>query len=328
MKPTLLYIHGLYSDQYSRKFLNLKDYFKDEFDYDFMEWNIVSDINALISKKIEELKNVENLIIVGDSTGANYAYQFRDLRNVENDILILTSPLLDFEKLNNDFDFPEKIIPTLKKYTVPKNALIIATLKDEVVNQKGLLTKKDHHLNISLVSDNHRLQNLIKYIPEIRRYIFSHNMKQTYFIDKLPASDIEKLLKLNKELRNFEFKMKVAYQKIKSHKNTLLEQKSIDDFELEIELQLYTDNILTQKQFGVEDGDPFFVSKFVSPEYLENEEMFNMNWSEGADHDYEICYTMHHLIYDSFLSLETVLTTDTIWIDFNVQYQIFKNLEL
>lgn len=64
MKPTLLYIHGLGSDRNSRKFLNLKDYFKDQFDYDFLEWENDSNIQLLIEEKLEKFKNQENLICI------------------------------------------------------------------------------------------------------------------------------------------------------------------------------------------------------------------------------------------------------------------------
>lgn len=171
MKPTLLYIHGLGSDRNSRKFLSLKEYFKDEFGYDFLEWYNDSDIHQLIKKKNTELQNVEKLIIIGDSTGANFAFQFRDLRKSKQDILILTSPLLDIEKRVADFDFPKTIIPYLKKYNNPENAFIIATLEDEVLNQKWLSLKRTILLKIVYVKDNHRLEKFDEYLPAIQNFI-------------------------------------------------------------------------------------------------------------------------------------------------------------
>ena len=60
MRLTLLYIHGLGSDRNSRKFLTLKKYFKDEFEFDFLEWNNESDINQLIQRKIMNSKMLKN----------------------------------------------------------------------------------------------------------------------------------------------------------------------------------------------------------------------------------------------------------------------------
>ena len=324
MKPPLLYIHGLGSDRNSRKFLSLKEYFKDEFEYDFLEWFNDSDIHQLIQKKNTELQNVEKLVIIGDSTGANFAYQLRDLRKSKQDILILTSPLLDIEKRVADFDFPKSIIPYLKKYNNPENAFIIVAFKDEVLNQNWLISSEmPKNLELSFEKDNHRLERFDDYLKDIRRYIYADKSAQTFWINDLTSSQIEKIIKLNEDLRKLELKIRDALIKIKNHKNQMLEDKLIDDFEVEIEVQLYSDNASTQIQFGNPKDEPFYISHFVTPFHLEDEEMFNINWSESKDHEYYICHLMHDLMYHSFLPLETLLTTNKIWIDFNVKYQNF-----
>lgn len=216
MKPTLLYIHGLGSDRYSRKFRSLKSYFKEEFNYDFLEWNNDSNIHQLIEKKNTELKNVEKLILIGDSTGANFAYQLRDLRNSANDFLILTSPLLDLEKRIADFNFPGQLTSYLKKYPEPENAFIIATRKDEIINQKWLLSSgKPKNLQVSFVRDNHRLEKFEDYLKEIRRYIYADQSAQSFWINDLTSSQIDKILKLNEDLRNLELKIREAFLKSK-----------------------------------------------------------------------------------------------------------------
>ena len=184
MKPNLLYIHGLGSDRHSRKFINLKDYFKDQFEYDFLEWNNDSDINFLIEDKHEQYKNNNQLIIVGDSTGANFAYQLREMRNGENDILILTSPLLDIDKRIANFDFPGFILPQLMKIQHPKNALIIASKTDEILNQKYLFTSDKNFVSVHEtteileIKDNHRLLHFDNVIPAISNYIKSRLKEQ------------------------------------------------------------------------------------------------------------------------------------------------------
>ena len=175
MKPTLLYIHGLGSDRYSRKFVDLKNYFGDKFLFEFIEWNNDSDISALIFVAERELKSADRAILIGDSTGANFAYQLREKRKQsgKESVLILTSPLLNLDDRVADFEFPESIIPQLIKMEHPEDALIIASLKDEIINQKPLFEKPLKAVRLIKVEDNHRLEKFQNYITEIEHYIQS-----------------------------------------------------------------------------------------------------------------------------------------------------------
>lgn len=173
MKPTLLYIHGLGSDQHSRKFINLKNYFKDRFDYDFIEWNNDSIISELLDEAEIRLENIENPVIVGDSTGANFAYQLRERRfqKGKKSILILSSPLLNIDERIADFEFPETLIPQLQKFDNPENTLIIATRKDSILNQNWLFDKVFNQIKLIEVDDNHRLEKFQESLGEIEAYI-------------------------------------------------------------------------------------------------------------------------------------------------------------
>lgn len=173
MKTTLLYIHGLGSNQHSRKFVNLKDYFEDEFDYDFVEWNNESDISKLLDDAEIKLQNIEKPIFIGDSTGANFAYQLRDrLFDLgKESVLILTSPLLNIDERIADFEFPKQLIPQLLKFENPKNTLIIATQNDKILNQKWLFNKDFENVKLIEVDDNHRLEKFHENLAEIRKYI-------------------------------------------------------------------------------------------------------------------------------------------------------------
>ncbi len=169
----LLYIHGLGSDRNSRKFLNLKNYFKDQFNYNFVEWNNDSNISALLDIAENWLKSEDQIILIGDSTGANFAYQLRERLKENNikSILILTSPLLDIDNRIGDFEFPKNIIPQLWKIENPEDALIIATQKDEVLNQKLLFEKLFKNIELIEVDDNHRLEKFENYLSSIEKYI-------------------------------------------------------------------------------------------------------------------------------------------------------------
>ena len=175
MKPTLLYIHGLGSDQHSRKFINLKDYFKNQFNYDFIEWKNDSNISELLDEAELKLENIDNPILVGDSTGANFAYQLRErrLKKGKNSILILSSPLLNIDERVADFEFPETLIPQLQKFDNPENALIIATKKDAILGQKWLFEKDLNRVKLIEVDDNHRLEKFHESLAEIESYISS-----------------------------------------------------------------------------------------------------------------------------------------------------------
>lgn len=173
----LLYIHGLGSGRNSKKFLNLKDYFKDQFDYNFVEWNNDSDISALLNEADKWLKSEpeDQIVLVGDSTGANFAYQLRE-RLKENNIkliLVLTSPLLNVENRTSDFEFPKNILPQLWKIENPEDALIIATQKDEVLNQIPLFEKSLKNIKLVDVDDSHRLLKFENYLSDIENYIQS-----------------------------------------------------------------------------------------------------------------------------------------------------------
>ncbi|WP_262152196.1 YqiA/YcfP family alpha/beta fold hydrolase [Chryseobacterium foetidum] len=175
MKPTLLYIHGLGSDQHSRKFINLKDYFKDQFNYDFVEWKNDSIISELLDQAELKLEDIENPVLVGDSTGANFAYQLRERRSQKgkNSILILSSPLLNIDERIADFEFPETLIPQLQKFDDPENALIIATKKDAILNQNWLFKKPLNNVKLIEVDDNHRLEKFHENLSDIELYIIS-----------------------------------------------------------------------------------------------------------------------------------------------------------
>ena len=173
MPKKLLYIHGLGSDRNSRKFLNLKDYFKDHFNYNFVEWNNDSNISVLLDIAENWLKSEDQIILIGDSTGANFAYQLRERLKENNikSILVLTSPLLDIDNRIADFEFPKNIIPQLWKIENPEDALIIATQKDEVLNQKLLFKKSFKNIKLIEVDDNHRLEKFENYLSSIKKYI-------------------------------------------------------------------------------------------------------------------------------------------------------------
>jgi predicted esterase YcpF (UPF0227 family) len=173
MTPPLLYIHGLGSDRNSTKFLALQTFFPDMFDFHCMEWTEHSNIDRLISQTHTSFENNNQLIVFGDSTGANFAYQLRDKRalNGLQTKLILSAPLLDLSKRITDFNFPKRLIPQLIKIEHPTHALLICPMQDELINHTALKSDVTNKLQVLQVNDTHRLPRFKEYLPAINAYI-------------------------------------------------------------------------------------------------------------------------------------------------------------
>lgn len=171
MKTTILFIHGYGSDRNSRKFQELKSYFTADYNLHCMEWAVYSDIPWLLNDAVEKFAVIRKLIIIGDSTGANFAWQIREMRNSKEDKLILLSPLLDVTKRKRNVDFPDVFNRYLVKIENPENALIVAAENDEVVDMKALFNEPDKKFTLLEVNDVHRLLNFENYLPALQKFI-------------------------------------------------------------------------------------------------------------------------------------------------------------
>lgn len=173
MPPPLLYIHGLGSDRNSAKFLALQAFFPDKFDFYCMEWTDHSNIERLISQTYTTFEKTNQLIVFGDSTGANFAYQLRDNRALYGlqTKLILSAPLLDLSKRIIDFNFPKCLIPQLIKIEQPTHALLICPMHDELINHTALKSDITNKLQVLQVNDTHRLPRFKDYLPAVKAYI-------------------------------------------------------------------------------------------------------------------------------------------------------------
>lgn len=175
MKTKFLYIHGLNSDATSRKYLNLKEHFKKDFEADCLEWKNDDNISELLDKAELKLENELNPILFGDSTGANFAYQLRERRVAkgQKSILILSSPLLDISKRIAEIAFPEPLKKYLQKIENPKDAMIIAPINDELIDHSFLWENEFEDVQLFKVDDSHRLPKFKEYLTETEGYINS-----------------------------------------------------------------------------------------------------------------------------------------------------------
>lgn len=177
-KKKLLYIHGYGSNQQSAKYREIKNYFDHICDCNIMVWQEDSVISLLLINTVTQFKNCEKLIIIGDSTGANFACQLNELRQNEEDILILMSPLLDIKQKNFDILFPITLSAQIKKTVPSKNSLIIASRTDEVLNQSILFDENTYQSFALLeVDDSHHLEKFHEYLPAIRAFILNQYFK-------------------------------------------------------------------------------------------------------------------------------------------------------
>lgn len=172
-KIKLLYIHGLGSDKNSRKFIDLKAYFKDAFEYYCMEWKNEDNIDQMLVD-IEALFNDDQtLIVVGDSTGGNFAYQLKESRKKAGNetVLVLLNPLLNFSLRITSFVFPENIKQYLDNILKPEEAFILLGQYDEVLDHSYLDGYKGNKTVLFSVEDSHRIPKFQEYLPTIEMYI-------------------------------------------------------------------------------------------------------------------------------------------------------------
>lgn len=172
-KLKLIYFHGLNSDSSSRKFLELKEYFREYFDSICIEWTNVDNIKEIIEQSCLSLNKERSMVIIGDSTGANFAYQLREFRKTQGvkSILILLSPLLVFEKKTSTISFPENVKNYLWNIKNPEDAMIVFSITDDIIDFHFLNEQIMNNVKLLNVDDTHRLQNFSEYIPMINDYI-------------------------------------------------------------------------------------------------------------------------------------------------------------
>ncbi|WP_240485532.1 YqiA/YcfP family alpha/beta fold hydrolase [Myroides marinus] len=176
----LLYIHGYGSNRESRKFFNLKESLPD-FPAAVFEWDEHTDFELLLKTAIEQTNEIEQIVLVGDSTGANIAYQIRETRKSLglSTILVLTSPLLDYDKrLNTELQFAENLQNSLMKINKVEDALVILAKEDEAIDFSQFDVKQDApNSTVIYVEDNHRLEGFMNYVGYIIGYIVNKSVR-------------------------------------------------------------------------------------------------------------------------------------------------------
>lgn len=171
----LIYFHGLGSNKNSRKFRLLKDHLGDGYEFLCAEWNVHTDFRILMFNIFKRLLREPEVILIGDSTGGNYACQMRDLLTQNNikATLVLLNPLLSIDKRIATFPFPERLLESLLNIRQVDDCLSITSINDVVIDH-SLITYGPGTSRL-IVDDVHQLLHFERYLPHIDRYIDSHN---------------------------------------------------------------------------------------------------------------------------------------------------------
>lgn len=190
---TILYFHGLGSDEQSRKFQLLKERFSTA-DVYCVVWNKDTDFIQLFEHWRYKTQEADNIILIGDSTGGNYAYQFRKMltKLKLSSKLILINPLLKLENIIADFTFPKELTNTLLNIDKVENALLILSRRDEVIDHHASANVSQPFTEILWIEDTHRVLFFDKLLMRIESYIIDGNRKTaTIFCGAKVGNSIE-----------------------------------------------------------------------------------------------------------------------------------------
>lgn len=172
-KVKLLYLHGLGKPKRCEKFDCLESYFNVEYEVKYIRWDEQTNMSDYLNELDRKFAQEENLIVLGNSTGANFAWQLKELRKKRgvNTCLIAISPLFS---VNNSLvikEFPDEVKKCLKDINNLDDSMVIIGSKDSVLNHAWLEERKWPNTEIVRVRDTHRLNYFHKYISTIDKYI-------------------------------------------------------------------------------------------------------------------------------------------------------------
>lgn len=173
IQKTLVYFHGYGSDGQSRKFLNLQSAMRGV-EMTAFEWTPDTNFKDYMNIAFTTVVNTQEVIVVGDSAGANFAYQLREMRQAHGlkTILVLTSPLLNYPSqlrvpvpITNNLQNALVVIPQVS------DALLLLAKNDEVLDFSCFDVHNQSNTVLIYVDDNHLLERFEAYIEYIKGYI-------------------------------------------------------------------------------------------------------------------------------------------------------------
>ena len=167
----ILYFHGLGSNCDSSKFQILTREFSKEYSIDCVLWNLNTDFSELLMNLQYKISGQKDVVLIGSSTGGNYAYQLAEKLRMSNSNvkLILINPLLNVNNRIADFPFPSELLDSLIAIDEVNNCHLLISKNDEIINHN--LIKIGKNGIIQYIDDNHKVKDFEKYLDVIRKWI-------------------------------------------------------------------------------------------------------------------------------------------------------------
>jgi len=143
---------------------------------------------------------------------------------------------------------------------------------------------------------------------------------------------ILKLREINETLQEQAFRIRKQVEIIYAFQQKLLKDKTIDDYEIEVEMQCWNNKYYRRwnEEFY---GNPFYSDYIL---HLFDEKIDNIfftdNWNEYqycTDHPLAKefhCYFFHHLYDHTYLAWKDILRIEEIWIEVYARNQFFFNV--
>ncbi|MGG5506772.1 MULTISPECIES: YqiA/YcfP family alpha/beta fold hydrolase [unclassified Myroides] len=168
-----IYIHGYGSNCESRKYILLEKQLT-TYRASCPEWTPETDFTAWLNQLFNSVKREQTIVVVGDSTGANFAYQLKEMRNTQGlkTILVLLSPLLSYgHRLNKKLIFTANLKNSLQDILSPTEALLLIGKQDETLDLKQVNPYTCENSEIIFIDDSHRLPLFERYLVLIEDYV-------------------------------------------------------------------------------------------------------------------------------------------------------------
>ncbi len=161
----IVYIHGLNSSANSKKFKSILKVYPSAI---CIEWKTDDNITTILNDAYEHLKGVvEDLTIIGSSTGGNFGWQLQKKlkEHGKSSELVLLNPLVDVS-LKYEDNFPENLAHYLAVMNRFEHTKVFIGVHDEVLNAEKSkqffeIQQKifPDQIEIIEVDDNHRIEN-------------------------------------------------------------------------------------------------------------------------------------------------------------------------
>lgn len=142
----------------------------------------------------------------------------------------------------------------------------------------------------------------------------------------------KKLTRLNDKLIQEERRIFSAYRQLEKQCESMVENKIIDDYNIDIELNLWNKKYYKKYDPSV-DGNPFFKTTdhfmlFQSHESEYNAEPHNEYLVNSPLAEISHCYSFHSLYehYDE-LTWFDIYNIDEVWMEIKIDYQFFRKIK-